>query len=161
VRRLSGDEEKKALQHIAKAAQTALNSTCARFRCGSVIVKNDEIIGSGFNSPPKEREEQRRCSCPKDAYHKKVTDKTCCVHAEQRAIMDALRRNSDKIAGSRLYFIRLDENGKPSRAGKPYCTICSKMALDSGVNDFVLWHADGICVYDAGEYNLLSFEYRE
>lgn len=64
-------------------------------------------------------EDQRQCSCSKDSYHKKVTDKTCCIHAEQRAIMDALRKNPDKIAGSRLYFIRLDDNGKPTKRDNP------------------------------------------
>lgn len=161
MRYLSGNEEKHALEYIDKAAQMALKSTCARSRCGSVIVQNDEIIGSGFNSPPLDQEEQRRCSCSKDTYHKKVTDTTCCVHAEQRAIMAALKNHPDQIMWSRLYFIRLDEKWVPSRAWKPYCTICSKMALDAGIGEFVLRHAWGICVYDTGEYNMLSFQYEE
>src|SRR3989338_4439683 len=135
---LSGNEEKKALEFIKKAAHIALSSTCERSRCGSVIVLDDIIIGSGFNSPPQEHERQRRCSVSKDSYHNKVTDKTCCVHAEQRAIMYALQKNPDKLLGSRLYFIRLDKDGTPSHAGKPYCTLCSKMSLDIGINEFVL-----------------------
>jgi hypothetical protein len=43
------------------------------------------------------QENQRRCSNDKDKYNKKVTDKTCCVHAEQRAIMNALIDAPDKI----------------------------------------------------------------
>ncbi len=158
---LSSDEEKKAFEYIHKAAQIALSSTCERHHCGSVIVQNGEIIGRGFNSPPQNKEEQRRCSYSKESYHRKVTDKTCCVHAEQRAIMDALRKNPDKLAGSRLYFIRLDENGIPARAGRPFCTICSKMALDVGIDEFVLWHEQGVCAYGTDEYNLLSFQYTE
>lgn len=158
---LTKNEEKKALKYITQATQIALNSTCERARCGSVIVQNDKIIGSGFNSPPQNKEGQRRCSYSKDSYHKKVTDVTCCVHAEQRAIMNALRNNSDKIVDSRLYFIRLDKNGTPSHAGKPYCTICSKMALDVGIKEFVLWHEQGVCVYNTDEYNKLSFQYTE
>jgi len=158
---LSGDEEKRAMEYMDKAAEVALNATCRRDKCGSIIVKDDEIIGAGFNSPPANKESQRRCSVSKGSYHEKVTDKTCCVHAEQRAIMDALRRNPEKIVGSRLYFIRLDEKGNKTRAGRPYCTICSKMALDVGVAEFVLWHEEGICVYDTEEYNTLSFQYRE
>ena len=91
--------------------------------------------------------------------HPKVTDKTCCIHAEQRAIMDALINNSDKLFGSRLYFIRLDEDDVPSKAGNPYCTICSKMVVDVGIQEFVLWHEKGICVYDSQEYNDLSYAY--
>jgi len=135
---LTGNEEQEALAYINQAAEIALQATCERARCGCIIVENDEIIGTGFNSPPGEKESQRRCKNDKNTYDKKVTDKTCCVHAEQRAIMNALIDAPDKIIGSRLYFIRIDENGKPTHAGKPYCTICSKMALDAGVSEFVL-----------------------
>lgn len=164
MRHLTGNEEQKAIDYIAKAAEIALGSTCERSRCGSIIVRDEEIIGSGFNSPPQNLEGQRRCSYSKDSYHPKVTDKTCCVHAEQRAIMDALRCNPDKITGSTLYFIRLDSDGSRSQtgvqSGKPYCTICSKMSLDVGIAEFVLWQKEGVCVYDTREYNLLSFEFK-
>lgn len=159
MKRLLGNEEEKAFEFIAKAIEIAKNATCQRSKCGSVIVQLDEIIGCGFNSPPQNIEEQRRCFCSKDSYHNKVTDKTCCVHAEQRAIMDALRSNPEKIFGSRLFFIRLDENGKAMRAGEPYCTICSKTALDVGIIEFILWQDSGVCVYDTREYNELSFQY--
>jgi deoxycytidylate deaminase len=158
---LSGDEEKKALEYIEKAVQIALGSTCDRARCGCVIVKEDNIIGKGFNSPPQNKIEQKRCSVSKDTYDKKVTDKTCCVHAEQRAIVDALKTDPRELDGSRLYFIRLGEDHKPQRAGKPYCTICSKMALDVGIAEFVLWHDQGVCVYNTDEYNVLSCRYQE
>jgi len=38
----------------------------------------------------------------KDSLDRKVTDKTCCMHAEQRAIFDALRRNPEKLDGSKM-----------------------------------------------------------
>lgn len=155
---LSGDEEKKALEYITKAAKSARDATCERAKCGSVIVYQDEVIGRGFNAPPQDDEAGRRCALPKSSYNKKVTDKTCCIHAEQRAIMDALRKTPDKLSGSRLYFIRLDDKGEPSRAGEPYCTMCSKMTLDVGISEFVLWHNKGVCVYDTKEYNTLSFQ---
>ena len=156
---LSGQEEKKAIKFMNIAAEIAMNSLCLRARCGSIVVKDDEIIGKGFNSPPKNKKLE---SCLKDFLPENFkSDKTCCIHAEQRAIMDALKNNSNKIQESRIYFIRLDENGEKSYAGKPYCTICSKMALDSGISEFVLWHKEGICVYDIDEYNELSFSFRE
>lgn len=156
---LSNIEEKIALEYITKATEIAQQATCERSKCGSIIVQNNEIIWTGFNSPANNLQDQRRCSNSKDSYHQKVTDKTCCVHAEQRAIMDALRNNPDKLNWSRLYFIRLDENWKPSKANQPYCTICSKMALDVWIAEFVLWHKKWICVYDTKEYNDLSYQY--
>jgi deoxycytidylate deaminase len=42
---LSGTEEKQALAYISKAAEIALQATCQRDRCGSIIVNANEIIG--------------------------------------------------------------------------------------------------------------------
>jgi deoxycytidylate deaminase len=158
---LSENEKESALEILIKTAEVARSSTCNRSHCGSVIVKDNEIIGRGFNSPPGNKEESRRCSCSKTSYAQKVTDKTCCVHAEQRAMIDALINNPTKITDSRLYFIRLDKEDNPAYSGQPYCTICSKMALDLGIKEFVLFHKEGICVYDTQEYNELSFNYKE
>jgi hypothetical protein len=74
--------------------------------------------------------------------------------------MDALRNHPDKIIGSTLYFIRIDQEGNIKHSKKPYCTICSKMALDVGIKEFILRQEDGIHAYDTGEYNTLSFNYR-
>ncbi len=159
MRYLSGKEEEEAKNYLEYTAELAKSATCERSKCGSIIVANHQIIGKGINSPARNQENQRRCNYDKDSYHRKVTDKTCCIHAEQRAIVDALAYNSDKIIGSRLYFMRLDKEDNPTRAGNPYCTICSKMSLDVGIQEFVLWHEDGIAVYDTDEYNLLSYQY--
>jgi deoxycytidylate deaminase len=142
-----------------EAATIAKQATCQRSKCGAIIVKDKEIIGRGFNSPAKDSESQRRCYLEKSSYDKKVTDKTCCIHAEQRAMFDALKNNTEKLVESELYFIRLDENNNPSFSGKPYCTICSKMALDLGIKNFILLHEEGPTSYDTEEYNKISYEY--
>jgi len=156
---LKGTEEQHALDYLTRAAFIAQSATCERSRCGSIIVARNEIIGIGFNSPARDLDGLRRCRVEKSTYHSKVTDKTCCVHAEQRAIMDALRRNPENIEGSRLYFMRLDAEWKPTRAGDPYCTICSKMSLDVGIDEFVLWQEQGVAVFKMDEYHLLSCEF--
>jgi deoxycytidylate deaminase len=157
MKSLNYDEIKRYLE---EAARLAKESTCKRDKCGSVIVKDGEIIGGGFNSPPGNLESQRRCDNNKKEYHKKVTDKTCCIHAEQRAILNALSKNPEKLIGSILYFVRLDSEDKISFAGKPYCTICSKLSLDVGIKEFVLLHEEGSVSYPTEEYNSLSFNYK-
>ena len=139
----------------------AKKSTCLRSKCGSIIINNQEIIWYWYNSPPLDLESQRRCENPKIIYNNKVTDKTCCIHAEERAIIDALKNNSDKIKDSRLYFIRLDENNNPKYSQEPYCTICSKLALDVWIKEFVLYKKDWFYVYKTQEYNDLSFSYND
>lgn len=158
---LEGVERKQAVEYMERAAEVALLATCDRSRCGSVIVKNGEIIAEGFNSPPQDMESQRRCGRDKAEYHKKVTDKTCCIHAEERAILNALRQHPDKLEKSKLYFIRLDENGNRQFSGKPYCTLCSKLALEVGIAEFFLWHQKGVTGYVTPEYNSLSFAYSQ
>ena len=73
--------------------------------------------------------------------------------------MDALKRNPEKVAHSKLYFVRVDENGSSKRSGKPYCTVCSRLALDAGISHFLLWHEEGVGEYQTDEYNNLSYEY--
>lgn len=158
---LSSEEAELAKKYLEEAITVALKATCTRSRCGSIIVKDSEIIGSWYNSPPYWLESQRRCNLNKDDYYKKVTDKTCCVHAEQRAIIDALRKNPDKIKGSRLYFVRINDEWNIKFSREPYCTICSKMSLDVGIAEFMLYRKEWMCVFNTEEYNDLSYKYNE
>lgn len=158
MRFLHGAEAKQASAEYDQAIAAAHEATCRRSKCGSVIVRDGAVVGRGFNSPPGDLESQRRCHLDKSQYGKGFkSDRTCCIHAEQRAILDASVRNPDKLAGSRLYFIRLDGEDRPKKSGRPYCTHCSKLALDAGIAEFVLWHDEGICVYPTEEYNDLSY----
>lgn len=140
-----------------KAAEAAKQSKCQRAKCGAVVVKDNSVIGAGSNSPA--GGEPNRCmdeySIPENNKH----DITCCVHAEVRAIHDAMLKNPNELAGSDLYFARVDNNGEIISSGVPYCTICSREALDAGVKTFCLWHKDGIKVYDTQEYNNLSYQF--
>lgn len=72
---------------------------------------------------------------------------------------DALRTNPEKIKGSKLYFTRVDEKGEIKKSGKPYCTVCSRLALDAGIDYFLLWHDEGVCEYKTDEYDRLSRQY--
>ena len=139
----------------------ANKSTCKRAKGGSVIIKDGKVVARGFISPPAEMESQRRCTKDKyTAYDVKVTDKTCCMHAEQRAIFDLLKSESD-YSGCDIYFVRLDEDGEPRKARLIYCTICSKMALDVGIENFCLFNGQRFVKYKTEHYNNLSYEKTE
>jgi deoxycytidylate deaminase len=138
--------------------QEARKSLCLRKKGGSIIV-NDEgvILGTGFNGPPGNTRLER---CLKDGIPKNFkSDRTCCMHAEQRAIIDALSKHSN-LSETTIYYLGLDLENRRLFAGRPYCTICSKLALDVGIKKFVLWHEEGIVAYDTREYNELSFAFR-
>lgn len=144
--------ENKFIDELVRVARL---STCHRSKCGSIIIGEDDIIGIGYNSQPCDFNGE----CFKDKLDQNFkSDKTCCLHAEQRAILNALKSDPNKIINSTLLFIRLDENDNPKISGDPYCTICSKMALDVGIKWFVLLHSEGWTAYDTDYYNKLSFK---
>lgn len=156
---LKDEEEKDAEKWIRQTAQIAERSLCLRDKCGAVIVKDEICIGKGYNAPPLDNLLNRMCLNEYAFTNKKKSDRTCCMHAEWRAILDATSTNPNKLMGSRIYFMRLDATGAMTKAGNPYCTVCSRFALDVGITDFVLWHENGIAVYPTTEFNKKSYEY--
>ena len=149
-------------KYFKLAARVAKKSTCLRGHCGSVIVnKSGQVIGEGYNSPPLNDEENRTCLEEYTATEKLRFDKTCCIHAEWRAIIDALKHQPKDISGSTLYFMRIDKNGEFTDAGKPSCTTCSRLALESGIKYFALWENGKPAVYDTKTYNRLSYDFHQ
>ncbi len=147
------------LEGFEAAQREALKATCYRARCGAVLVSDrGEIIGRGYNAPPLEDEAQRMCDVQLDKSIKQNNDKTCCVHAEWNAILDGLKSYGDALNGSTLYFMRVDESGAFTGSGKPYCTVCSRLALQTGVAQFGLWH-DGPVMFDTATYNQQSYAF--
>jgi deoxycytidylate deaminase len=156
---LTDQEEKEAIKWMTEAGKMAEKAMCLKAHCGTVIVKDGEIIGSGYNAPSLDKEENRTCADENYDFSKKPHfDRTCCMHAEWRAIINALKNNPDKIKESKLYFCRVDSDGKIKKSGEPYCTVCSRLALDTGIGEFLLWHENGICSYPTDEYNKISYE---
>ncbi|MFH1585269.1 MAG: hypothetical protein ABIB79_00695 [archaeon] len=146
---------------IKNAEYQAMLATCKRAKCGVVIIKEHKIIGSGFNSPPGNLEAMRTCHLDKRSIDEKVTDKTCCIHAEQRAMDEAISKYGKKeIRGSGIIFARVDDQGNTIHSGQPYCTICSKRAVDLGISYWVLNHQSGIYVYSSEEYHRISLAFK-
>ena len=158
MRRVEGEDFQTIKPFFEMAADIAQNATCLRAKCGSVIIKDSVIIGRGFNSPVLEDENQRLCEVEMNTSAKPKYDKTCCVHAEWRAVLDACKTNADKLAGSVLYFMRIDDEGGFTDAGDPYCTTCSRFTMEAGVEEFALYNSNGADIYPLGEYNQKSYE---
>ncbi len=155
---LTGQAEKEAIQWMHAAAQVAEHALCQRAKCGTVIVQDGKILGKGYNAPPLDAEMNRTCARELQPGKPKY-DQTCCVHAEWRAIVDALKNDAQAVAGSTLYFTRVDSAGIIVKSGQPYCTVCSRLALDVGIKAFILWHEEGIVAYPTSDYNELSYSY--
>ena len=98
--------------NIAKAV--SMRSTCLKKHYGAVIVKNGEIISTGYNNPPRGEAHCVTCSktCVRDG---DVGEFTSCpaVHAEQNAIIQAASMGH-AIEGGTIYITH-----------QP-CVICAK-----------------------------------
>lgn len=118
---------------IARAVSK--RSTCLRRQYGCVIVKNDEIIATGYNGSP--RGMDNCCDigwCYREANnvpHGKEYEKCVAVHAEQNAIISAAR--SDMI-GSTLYLAGFE--GEKEIDAVP-CAICWNLIKNSGIANIV------------------------
>lgn len=158
MKRVEGDEFLAIKPYFEMAAEVAKDATCLRAKCGSVIVKNSIVIGTGFNSPALNLEDQRVCEAEMNTTAKPKYDKTCCIHAEWRAVLDACKTSADRLAGSVLYFMRIDEHGAFTDAGDPFCTVCSRFTMEAGIGEFALYNRDGADIYSLDEYNKKSYE---
>jgi deoxycytidylate deaminase len=144
--------------YFTEAVIEAQKALCLRDKCGAVVVLDNVIVGRGHNAPAGNDTSCRKCELNLTSSPKPKSDRTCCMHAEWRAILDAIKRVKD-ISGSALYFTRVDTEGNILKSGEPYCTVCSRLALDTGIKFFVLWHEEGIRFYPTDEYNELSYKF--
>jgi deoxycytidylate deaminase len=156
---LKDETEKEAMHWIKEASLVAKNALCLKAKCGTVIVCDNKIIGSGYNAPPLNDTENRNCLDEHQSFSKPNFDRTCCMHAEWRAIIDALKNNPEKIIKSKIYFSRVDNEGNIKISGQPYCTVCSRFALDVGISHFILWQENGVAEYTTKEYNKESYNF--
>lgn len=112
------------------ALAVAQRSTCIRKRYGAVIVKNDEIIATGYNGAPR-GELNCNCigKCARVNYKHGEGYALCpAVHAEQNAIISASR---NEMLGSDLYLACI-ENPEPEP-----CVICRRMIKNAGISRVV------------------------
>jgi deoxycytidylate deaminase len=130
-------------------------SKCKRDKCGSVIVLDGKIVGRGHNGPAGIRQ---YCGLEPTISSKPKSDRTCCVHAEWRAIFEALR-SGERLDGGILCFTRVNQNGDILFSGEPYCTVCSRLALEAGIGFFALWQKEGIRVWRTEDYNNASYDF--
>ena len=118
------------------AAEVARRSTCLRRQYGAVIVKNDEIVATGYNGAP--RGDENCCDvgvCWRDAHnipHGEQYEKCVAVHAECNAIISASR---NEMLGSTLYLFGF-EKGAPMKAPEP-CVMCARMIKNAGITTVI------------------------
>ena len=120
-------------------AETVLErSTCLRRCYGAIIVKNDEIVSTGYNGAPRGR---KNCMdlgyCTREAMNIPSGQRyELCrsVHAEMNAIISAARRDT---LGSTMYLA-----GREAATGEllrhaTSCTMCRRLIINAGLRKVV------------------------
>ena len=121
------------------AETVAERSTCLRRCYGAIIVRNDEIIATGYNGAPRGR---KNCVdlnyCTREAL--KIPSgqryELCrSVHAEANAIISAAR--SDIIGGT-LYLAGRDAKTGELLSDATSCSMCRRLIINAGIDRVVI-----------------------
>ena len=121
-------------------ASSALErSTCIRRKWGAAIVKDDEIISTGYNGAPRGR---KNCSdlgkCIREELNIPRGERyELCrsVHSEQNAIISASRKD---MIGATLYLVGIDaKSGKYVENSMP-CSMCKRFIINSGIKKIII-----------------------
>ena len=125
-------------------AETVLErATCLRRVFGAIIVKNDEIISTGYNGAPR-----GRCNCVDMGFCTREAMKVprgeryeLCrsVHAEANAIISASRRD---MVGGTIYLVGRDARTGELLADATSCLMCRRMVINAGLEKVVIRRTD-------------------
>ena len=121
-------------------AETVLErATCLRRIYGAIIVKNDEIISTGYNGAPR-----GRANCVDMGYCSREAMKVprgeryeLCrsVHAEANAIISASRRD---MAGGTIYLVGRNAATRELLNDATSCLMCRRMIINAGLDRVVI-----------------------
>ena len=121
-------------------AQTVLErATCLRRVYGAIIVKNDEIISTGYNGAPRGR---ANCVdlgyCSREAMQVPRGERyELCrsVHAEANAIISAARRD---MVGATLYLVGRNAQTGELLSDATSCSMCRRQVINAGIVKVVI-----------------------
>lgn len=121
------------------AETVAGRGTCLRRRYGAIIVKNDEIISTGYNGAPRGRKnciDLNRCVRMELNVPSGERYELCrSVHAEANCIISASRRD---MLGATLYLACRDGQTNELLANTNSCTMCKRQIINAGIETVII-----------------------
>lgn len=133
-------ERKDKHNYYLDIAETVItNATCIRRNFGAIIVKNDEIIATGYTGSPRGR---KNCCDLKTCIREKLNiprgeryELCRSVHAEQNAIISASRQ---EMIDSTLYLVGKNYNDDTLVLNAAPCSLCKRMIINAGIKYVVV-----------------------
>lgn len=128
----------KANYYLDIAQTVCERSTCLRRHYGAIIVKDDEIISTGYNGAPRGRKncmDLGRCLRDEKGVPSGERYELCrSVHAEANAIISAARRD---CIGATLYLSGRDAKTSAILADTTPCAMCQRLIINAGITRVV------------------------
>lgn len=139
-KRISKDE-----YYLGIAEEVGRRSTCWRRSIGAIIIRDDQIISTGYvGAPRKTKSSLEHGFCLRDKLkipHGQRYELCRSVHAEQNAIINAARAGVSLLGGD--MYIYGSTFGKNETIDAFPCFICKKMIINAGLNRIICSTADG------------------
>ena len=129
------------------AKEVAMRSTCFRGWHGAIIVKEDQIISTGYvGAPRKTKDCFERGNCLRNELnvpHGQQYELCRSVHAEQNAIINAAR-SGVSLLGAKIYLYSmiLDKDMNSHIIDAAPCFICKKMIINAGISEVIAIQKD-------------------
>lgn len=131
--------------YLGIAKEVSTRSTCFRRAIGAIIVRDDQIISTGYvGAPRKTKDSLEHGFCLRDKLaipHGQRYELCRSVHAEQNAIINAARAGVSLLGGDMYIYGSAPGSAAPISAFP--CYICKKMLVNCGLGRVVCSTADG------------------
>lgn len=133
------ERREKSNYYLDIAQAVAERGTCIRRKFGSIIVKNDEIISTGYAGAPRGR---KNCSDLMSCLREKLNiprgeryELCRSVHAEANAIISASR---SEMIGATLYIACIDPFSGELLPDTNSCAMCKRLIINAGIAKVVV-----------------------
>mgnify|MGYP003298888667 CR=1 FL=1 len=133
------DRRDKHNYYLDIATTVLERGTCLRRNYGSIIVKNDEIISTGYTGAPRGRKNcmdlgycrREMLNVPRGERYELCRS----VHSEANAIISASRRD---MIGATLYLAGRDCKTGELVHDATSCAMCKRMIINAGIETVVV-----------------------
>ncbi len=128
------------INYYLDIAEAAIGrGTCLRRNYGAIIVKNDQIISTGYVGAPRGREnccDRGECIREKLNVTRGTRYELCrSVHAEANCIISASRND---MIGSTMFLVGKEVSTGDYVKNTTSCTMCQRMIINAGIERLIV-----------------------
>jgi len=141
--------------YLDLAKSVCKRATCTKVEMGAVIIKEDQVISTGYNGAPrgtKSSQEHGFCLRKQLGIPSGHRYEICrSVHAEQNAIINAAPAGTSLLGGDIYIYGKIEGDDKAETLDAFPCFICKKMIINCGLKRV-------ICSLKGGGYKVFHVD---